>query len=113
MFAYSLGLIVGKEGALVDVVPNSPAYQGGIGPGMKLVAVNGRRWTSQVLHDAISKAQQDHHPIELIVETAEFFKTYSIPYFEGEKNPHLERVESQADILDDILKPKIGASVKP
>jgi len=113
MFAYSLGLIVGKEGALVDVVPNSPAYHGGIGPGMKLVAVNGRRWTSQVLHDAISKAQQDHQPIELIVETAEFFKTYSIPYFEGEKNPHLERVESQADILDDILKPKIGASAKP
>jgi len=113
MFAYSLGLIVGKQGDLVDVVPNSPAYQAGIGPGMKLVAVNGRRWTPQVLHDGLSRAQQDHQPIELIVETAEFFKTYSIAYFEGERNPHLERVEGQPDILGDILKPKIGSAGKP
>jgi len=113
MFAYSLGLIVGKQGDLVDVVPNSPAYQAGIGPGMKLVAVNGRRWTPQVLHDALRRAQQDHQPIELIVETAEFFKTYSIAYFEGERNPHLERVEGQPDILGDILKPKIGSAGKP
>jgi len=113
MFAYSLGFVVGKEGDLVDVVPDSPAYRVGIGPGMKLVAVNGRRWSSQVLHDALSHAQQDHQPIELIVETAEFFKTYSVPYFEGEKNPHLERAEGQPDILGDILKPKTRAPPRP
>jgi predicted metalloprotease with PDZ domain len=113
MLAYSLGVIVGKEGDLVDVVPGSPAYQAGIGPGMKLVAVDGRRWTRDVLHDALARAQHDHQPIELIVETADFLKTYSIPYFEGERNPHLERTENQTDRLGDILKPKTAVRTKP
>ncbi len=113
MLSYTLGLIVAKEGDLVDVVPGSPAYQAGIGPGMKLVAVDGRRWTPEVLHDALRRAQKDHQPIALIVETAEFFKTYSVPYFRGERNPHLERVESQPDRLGDILKPKTAATTKP
>jgi predicted metalloprotease with PDZ domain len=111
--AYSLGMIVEKEGDLGDVVPGSPAYQAGIGPGMKLVAVDGRHWTPELLHDALSRAQKDHQPIELIVETGEFFKTYSIPYFDGDKNPHLERVESQPDLLGLILKPRTGPFSKP
>lgn len=113
MLAYSLGLTIGKEGDLWDVVSGSPAYKAGIGPGMTLVAVDGRRWTPEVLHDALRRAQQDHKPIELIVETGEFFKTYSIPYFEGDRNPHLERVESQPDLLGEILKPKTGTIPKP
>jgi len=111
--AYSLGMMIGEEGQLVDVTPGSPAYQAGLGPGMTMVAVNGRRWSPAVLHQALVSAHQDHQPIELIVETAQFFKTYSIPYYEGEKTPHLERVESQTDLLGDILKPKTGPPVKP
>jgi predicted metalloprotease with PDZ domain len=113
MLEYSLGMTVAKSGELLDVVPGSPAYKAGIGPGMQLVAVDGRRWTSEVLHDALRRAQQDRQPIVLIVETAEFFKTYSIPYFEGEKNPHLERVESQSDVLSEILKSKTSTPAKP
>jgi hypothetical protein len=41
----------------------------------------------------------------LLVENAQFFKTYSVTYQGGEKNPHLERVSAQPDILGDILKP--------
>jgi len=112
-FAYSLGMIVGEDGQLVDVTPGSPGYQVGLGPGMTLVAVNGRRWSPAVLHQALMSTHQDHQPIELIVETAQFFKTYSIPYYEGEKTPHLERVGSQTDLLGEILKPKTGPPVKP
>jgi hypothetical protein len=41
----------------------------------------------------------------LLVEHAQFFKTYSVAYYDGEKNPHLERISSQPDVLGDILKP--------
>jgi len=104
-FSYSLGFSVGAEGKIGDVIVGSPAYQSGLGPGMKLIAVNGRKWTPSVLHEAVKAAQGSDQPIELLVENAQFFKTYSVAYHDGEKNPHLERVPDQPDILGDILKP--------
>ena len=104
-FSYSLGFTVAEDGKLNDVIVGSPAYQAGMGPGMKLVAVNGRKWSAHVLHDALHAAQEANVPIELLVENAQFFKTYSIAYYEGDKNPHLEPVSGQPDILAEILKP--------
>ena len=83
----------------------SPAYKAGLGPGMKLLAVNGRKWSQAVLHDGIKAAQGSSQPIVLLVENAQFFKEYSLQYHDGEKNPHLERVSGQPDILGEILKP--------
>ncbi len=103
---YSLGFWLKKDGDLGDVVPGSPAYEVGMGPGMKLVAVNGRRWTREVLHDAIRSAQNSQQPIELLFENKQFFKSYSISYHEGEKYPHLERNQGQLDFLSEIVKAK-------
>jgi predicted metalloprotease with PDZ domain len=104
-FSYSLGFTVSEDGKLDDVIVGSPAYQSGLGPGMKLIAVNGRRWSPPVLHAALKEVQEGDRSIELLVENAQFFKTYSVVYTDGEKNPHLERVSVQPDILGDILKP--------
>ena len=104
-FSYSMGISVGGDGKLEDVLVGSPAYQAGLGPGMKLLAVNGRKWSPDILREAVQAAQGTDRPIELLVENAQFFKTYSVEYHEGEKNPHLERVASQPDLLGDILKP--------
>jgi predicted metalloprotease with PDZ domain len=104
-FSYSLGVGVAKDGKLNDVLVGSPAYQSGLGPGMKLVAVNGRKWKPDVLHAAIKAAQGTTAPIELLVENAQFFQTYSIPYHEGDRNPHLERVSGESDLLSILLTP--------
>ena len=104
-FTYSLGFSAGEDGKIADVIVGSPAHQAGIGPGMRLVAVNERKWSPPVLHAAIKAAQGSNQPIELLVENAQFFKTYSVDYHDGEKNPHLERVAGQPDVLGDILKP--------
>ncbi|MCU1301864.1 MAG: domain family protein [Candidatus Sulfotelmatobacter sp.] len=104
-FSYSLGFTVAKDGKLGDVIVGSPSYKSGIGPGMKLIAVNGRKWTAQVLRAALKEAQGTVAPIELLVENAQFFETYSVSYHEGEKNPHLERVSGQPDILAILLTP--------
>jgi predicted metalloprotease with PDZ domain len=104
-FSYSLGFTVGHDGKFGDVIVGSPAYQAGLGPGMKLVAVNGRKWSPSVLHAAVKSSQGDTQPIELLVENAQFFKTYSVVYHEGDKNPHLERVADQPDVLGEVLKP--------
>jgi predicted metalloprotease with PDZ domain len=104
-FSYSVGFTLAKDGKLSDVIVNSPAYQSGIGPGMKLIAVNGRKWTPAVLQDAIKAAQGNTAPIELLVENGQFFQTYSVAYHDGNRNPHLERISGQPDLLDTLLTP--------
>jgi predicted metalloprotease with PDZ domain len=101
---FSLGFAAKDTGELLDVIPGSPAYVAGIGPGMKLVAVNGRHWSKRVLRDALMASRGNDQPIDLLMENAQFFKTYSISYHDGEKNPHLERTNGP-DILGEILKP--------
>ena len=113
-FSDSLGIDVDKDGELSDVIHGSPAYQAGLGPGMKVIAVNSRSYSADGLKEALRSAQASHQPIELIVESSQLFKTYSVPYYEGEKIPHLERAGGETDILGEILKPQTGpTSTKP
>jgi predicted metalloprotease with PDZ domain len=104
-FSYSLGFTATEDGAVDDVIVGSPAYQSGLGPGMKLIAVNGRKWTPEVLRAALKAAQGTTAPIDVLAENAQFFQTYSIPYHDGDKNPHLERVTGQPDLLNQLLAP--------
>ncbi len=102
--SYSLGFVVKEDGELSDVIYGSPAYDAGVGPGMKLVAINGRAWSKDVLRDALRASKGSKQPIDLLVENAKFFKTYSVAYHDGIRNPHLERAEG-ADVLGEILNP--------
>jgi predicted metalloprotease with PDZ domain len=102
--SYSLGFAVKEDGTLSDVIYGSPAYAAGIGPEMKLVAINGRAWSKDVLQDALRTSKESKEPIDLLIENAKFFKTYSIPYHDGIRSPHLERADG-ADVLGEILTP--------
>jgi predicted metalloprotease with PDZ domain len=102
--SYSLGFVLRKDGVFQDVTPGSPAYQAGIGPGMKLVAINGRAWSKSGLQDALNASKDGKQNIDLLIVNARFFKTYSISYHDGIKNPHLERGETP-DLLGSILTP--------
>ncbi|HXS68610.1 MAG TPA: M61 family peptidase, partial [Candidatus Polarisedimenticolia bacterium] len=102
----SLGLSVGEEGAILDVIPGSPADKAGVAPGMKLVAVNSRRWTPELLRTAIKEAKSNRDSIELLVENGDVFKTCALDYHDGERYPGLERDNSRPDILSQILKPR-------
>ena len=104
-FSHSLGFVVAQDGTLGDVRVGSPAYRAGIGPAMKMVAVNGRKWTPDRLHTAIKSAQEVGQPIELLIENRQFIKTYAVEYRGGEKNPHLERLADKPDLLSDLLQP--------
>jgi predicted metalloprotease with PDZ domain len=102
--SYSLGFVVTKEGEFKDVTYGSPAYAAGIGPGMHLVAINGRAWSKDVLRDVLAASKASNQAIELLVENAKFYKTYSIAYHDGIRNPHLERSDG-SDVLGEILQP--------
>ncbi len=104
--AAAIGLELRDDGGIEDTVEGSLAAKAGIGPGMKVVAVNGRRFSREIIRDAIRASKSSSAPIELLVENADYFKTYKIDYHGGESYPHLVRDESKPDLLSDILKAK-------
>jgi len=102
--SYSLGVALSKNGDVEDVIPDSPAAKAGIAPRMKILAVNERRWSKNVILDAIRAVVQSQQPIQLLIENAQTVKTYAVPYFEGLRYPHLEQVANHPDLLSDITK---------
>ena len=89
--SYSLGFDLKTEtGEVNDIVPGAPADRAGIAPGMKLIAINGRRYSSDVLRDAIAATKQSGR-IDLLCENKEFFQTYALEYREGRRHPVLVR----------------------
>jgi hypothetical protein len=71
---------------------------------MQLVAVNGRKYTAQVLDAAIAAAHAEHKPIELLVENGDFYRTLRVEYYDGARYPHLTRIDGRADTLSDALR---------
>lgn len=104
--AFSIGLWVQESGRIIDTVEGLPAAKAGIGPGMKLVAVNGRRFTPDVLHDALKTTMSTSEPLALLVENADYYETFKLNYHDGEKYPHLVRDEAKPDLLSEIIKAK-------
>jgi predicted metalloprotease with PDZ domain len=98
----SIGIVVREDGRLRDVNPTLAAGQAGIAAGMKLVAVNTRRYTPEVLRDAL-RATRSGTPIELLIENDDFLWTRQLKYDGGLRYPHLVRDESQPDVLTQII----------
>jgi predicted metalloprotease with PDZ domain len=103
-FSFSIGLLVAEDGSITDVVPNTVSALAGIGPGMKLTAVNGRRYSLPILREAVRAAKSIAEPIELLIENGELVKTYRLDYHDGERFPHLERDGSKPDLLEQITR---------
>jgi predicted metalloprotease with PDZ domain len=112
---YSLGFHVHATGGeesdrILDVIPGSPADKAGLAPGMHLLAVNGRRWTPELLRDAIKRAKNNKEPIELLAENNDYFQTFRVEYHGGEKYPHLEAIGGKTDVLAEIARMKAAAA---
>ncbi len=106
----SLGMMIDmsaeSEGRVIDVVMGGIAEKAGIAPAFKIIAVNGRKYSSQWMREAVKQATKAKDPIELIVANGDFFKTIKLDYHDGERYAHLVRDESKPDMLTEILKAK-------
>jgi len=101
---YSLGVSIGKEGAINDVLWDGPAFNAGISPGMTIVAINGRSYDPDTIKEAVTAAKNSSQPIELLVKNFDEYKTVRIDYHGGLKYPHLERDTSKPDTLSQLIK---------
>jgi predicted metalloprotease with PDZ domain len=105
---YSLGLRIGPDGAVQDSIVGGPAYSAGITPGMRLMAINDRAYTADLLHDAVQASAKNDQPIRFLVLNDDYYQTCPVNYHGGERYPHLVRVEGKPDLLDEIAKPLAG-----
>ena len=104
-FSSSIGISLFDEGTIVDVMYGGPSYKAGIGPGMKVTAVNGQQYSPEVLREAIENAKSSSAPIQMIVTNGPQVQTYSVDYHGGLRYPHLVRDDSRPDFLSEIYRP--------
>lgn len=102
----SIGIHVGSDGLVDNAWPGSPAYAGGVSNGMKIVAVNGRRFSVDEMKRAIAGTKTSGTPMELIVENGSYFTVAKVDYHGGARYPHLER-GSGNDLLTAIASPRV------
>ena len=102
-----------KDGVVVDAIEDGIAARNGIGPGMKIIAVNGRRYSQEFLLAAMREAQKSHQPIQLLVENTEYFPHRLARLLRRARYPHLVRDVSKPDLLGDIIKPKVTTLPQP
>jgi predicted metalloprotease with PDZ domain len=100
----SLGIHVAADGTVDDAWPQMPAFIAGVTNGMKIIAVNGRRFSSDALARALRASKDAPGPMELIVENGSYFKTVKVDYHGGLRYPHLERAATGNDVLTAIAK---------
>jgi predicted metalloprotease with PDZ domain len=100
---YSGGFTLGKDGAVTDVLWDSPAFNAGLTVGSTLIAVNNQALDPDRLKADI-KARKS--PINLLVKTGDIYRTLRFDYTGGLRYPRLEKIGTGPSGLDDLLAPK-------
>ena len=103
-FRFSLGLNLGTDGRLEQVLWGSPAFDARLAPGMQIVAVAGEAYKGERLAEAVRANREGKQPIELIVKDGERYMVMRLDYRGGLRYPRLERLDSQPDRLNKIYE---------
>ncbi len=105
---YSLGFFVDDQGATIgDIIQGSPADLAGASPGSHVIALNGYKWSKELLHDTLA-APAGSAGLTLLVEKDDTYKTLEIKYTGGERYPNLLREPGSRDLLEQIARPLTG-----
>jgi predicted metalloprotease with PDZ domain len=102
----SIGLVIDQDGTIIDLAPDSAAGRAGLAPGSKLMGVNHRVYSADLLRQAILNAETTTQAIDLLTLTDGYYAEFSVDYHQGLRSPHLTRISGKPDLLTTILKPR-------
>jgi predicted metalloprotease with PDZ domain len=106
-FLFSLGFLLVDDGAVItDLVPGFPADLAGISPDGHLIAVDGRKYSKDLLQDALKLDGNEERSIKLLVQKDDSFLNFDARYAGHARFPHIERDPAVADTLSAILSPR-------
>jgi predicted metalloprotease with PDZ domain len=100
---YSLGMVIGRDGRLTDVLWGGPAYRSALTVGTQIITVGGTAFDADRLKDVIKDARRTGAAIELLVRNGDRYRTVHIDYRDGLRYPRLERDAGTPARLDRIL----------
>jgi predicted metalloprotease with PDZ domain len=107
---YSLGFLVADDGAVIsDVIPGSPADVAGVAPGSTFVALDGRKWSKDLLHDTFRQPRANGERTTLLLERDDVFRSIELAYEGGERYPQLQRNAAVPDLLTEIARSRATA----
>jgi predicted metalloprotease with PDZ domain len=105
---YSIGLQLGSDGTVIDSIVGSPAYNAGISSAMKVIGVNNRLYTNDLLQDALEASRDSSAPITLTYVDDDYIHTAAIDYHGGIRYPHLTRDDAKSDYLDELIQSHVS-----
>jgi predicted metalloprotease with PDZ domain len=99
-------VLVSDDGTVLDSTPGMAAFAAGIVPGMRIVQVNGARFSGGGLEQAVQSSLTGK--LELTTANGAFRSTVVLDYHKGARYPKLERNGSTSDMLSQILSARAG-----
>jgi predicted metalloprotease with PDZ domain len=103
---YSIGLALARDGRILAVQWDSPAFKEALTLGALVTAVNGVAYTADAMKQAVTAAKGTTTPIELLIRSGERFRTARFDYHDGLRYPRLERTAGTPARLDQIFTAK-------
>jgi len=104
-YRYDLGASIGGTGNVNDVIAGSPAARAGLAPGMTIVALDGRRFSTAALTATIARDATAKAPLTLLVTNHQAFATLDLTYDGGIRVPVLMR-GTGTDLIAAIVEPR-------
>ncbi len=102
----SIGLVIDQDGTILDIAPDSAAGRAGLAPASKIMGVNHRVYSPDLLRQAIANAETTTQAIDFLTLTAGYYEEFSVDYHQGLRSPHLTRISGKPDLLTAILQPR-------
>ena len=99
----SIGLVLDQDGTIADIVPDSAAGRAGLAPAAKVVGVNHRVYSAELLRQAILNAETIPGAINLLTISGGYYAEFSVDYHQGLRSPHLTRITAKPDLLTTIF----------
>jgi predicted metalloprotease with PDZ domain len=104
---YSLGFAPDERtGRIGDIKTKSAAFAAGLAPGDTIIAVDGRKFTADVLLAAVKAHAGSSAPISIVYSDGDYVRTASFDAHEGPRYPHLVRSAEATDVLKEIYTPR-------
>ena len=108
-----IGMDVQQSGT-ISVRFGSPAWEAGLGDGMKLISVNGQSFSLDVLKYALKQSAHSTSPNTFIADQGGWMSSYTVVYHGGLLYPHLVRIPATPDMFAAIMEPhRPGKAAKP
>ena len=104
--SYSGGLVIGKDGAIEQVIWDSAAFNAGLTVGDTLVAVNDKPFSDDLLKAEITAAKGGKEPVRLLVKTADRLRQVNLAWNGGLLYPRFAKTGGTDTALDRLLMPR-------